>query len=245
MLKIFICDDEKPILKHITEQVKKQILINEYDMEVECSCESPVALLETLKKIRERGNIYLLDVELKHPEYDGFLLGKEIRNTDPQGIIIYITSFRNLAFKTFQYHIEAFDYIVKDADKMDRSVAECLKAVTERLREESSDNSACYTFRSGDVIHHIPLDDILYFETSSRSHFVILRGKKQWIEFMGNLSDIADELGERFLKIHRSYVIAVDKIENINLKAGTVTVGGHECPVSRKAKSELLRRLEQ
>ena len=52
-------------------------------------------------------------------------------------------------------------------------------------------------------LHHIPLDDILYFETSSRSHFVILRGKKQWIEFMGNLSDIADELGERFLKIHR------------------------------------------
>ena len=234
MLKIFICDDEKPILRHITEQVKKQILINEYDMEVECSCESPVVLLETLRKIRERGK-----------EYDGFLLGKEIRNTDPQGIIIYITSFRNLAFKTFQYHIEAFDYIVKDADKMDLSVAECLKAVTERLREESSDNSACYTFRSGDVIHHIPLDDILYFETSSRSHFVILRGKKQWIEFMGNLSDIADELGERFLKIHRSYVIAVDKIENINLKAGTVTVGGHECPVSRKAKSELLRRLEQ
>ena len=133
MLKIFICDDEKPILRHITEQVKKQILINEYDMEVECSCESPVVLLETLRKIRERGNIYLLDVELKHPEYDGFLLGKEIRNTDPQGIIIYITSFRNLAFKTFQYHIEAFDYIVKDADKTDRSVAECLKAVTERL----------------------------------------------------------------------------------------------------------------
>ena len=91
---------------------------------------------------------------------------------DPQGIIIYITSFRNLAFKTFQYHIEAFDYIVKDADKTDRSVAECLKAVIERLREESSDNSACYTFRSGDVIHHIPQDDILYFETSSRSHLL-------------------------------------------------------------------------
>ena len=61
----------------------------------------------------------------------------------------------------------------------------------------------------------------------------------------GNLSDIADELGERFLKIHRSYVVAIDKIENINLKAGTVTVGGHECAVSRKVKSELLRRLEQ
>ena len=71
MLKIFICDDEKPILKHITEQVKKQILINQYDMEVKCSCESPVVLLETLRQTRDRGNIYLLDVELKHPEYDG------------------------------------------------------------------------------------------------------------------------------------------------------------------------------
>ena len=100
MLKIFICDDEKPILKHITEQVKKQILINQYDMEVKCSCESPVVLLETLRQTRDRGNIYLLDVELKHPEYDGFLLGKENRYTY-RGIIIYITSFRNLAFKNF------------------------------------------------------------------------------------------------------------------------------------------------
>ena len=96
-------------------------------MEVKCSCESPVVLLETLRQTRDRGNIYLLDVELKHPEYDGFLLGKEIRNTDPQGIIIYITSFRNLAFKTFQYHIEAFDYIVKDADKRKMLLSVCAR----------------------------------------------------------------------------------------------------------------------
>lgn len=246
MRSIFICDDEAVVTNYVKDQAEKQILIHQYDMGVVYAGESPELLLKELEKIREKGNIYFLDVELKHPLYDGFLLGKEIRCIDPQGVIVYITGYGNLAYKTFEYHIEAFDYIVKDAGTTGRAVADCLRAVTERMETSRNQNAdSYYTFRSGDIVYHIPKEEILYFETSPRSHFVTLHGKRQRIEFMGSLSDIADELGEHFIKIHRSYLVAVDKIEKVDLKSSTVTVGGCECPVSRKEKNRLLRRLGQ
>ena len=43
----------------------------------------------------------------------GFRLGRELRRRDPRGTLVYITSYEDLAWRTFQYHLEAFDYIVK------------------------------------------------------------------------------------------------------------------------------------
>lgn len=246
MLEIYICDDEQPILDYIRGEIEKQILIHEYDMEVKGSYTSPDKLLNDLTGQRGRTGIYFLDVELKASAYDGFLLGREIRKLDPNGTIVYVTSFRDLAYKTFQYHIEAFDYIVKDSpEKLSGSIGSCLKSIVERFREEVKEASACYTCKSGEKLYHIPIEEIYYFETSPRSHCVILHGKNQRIEFSGNLSDIEKEIGEGFLKIHRSYLIALDKIESIDLKHNEVRVGGSVCAVSRRMKSYLLEKTGQ
>ncbi len=100
-----------------------------------------------------------------------------------------------------------------------------------------------YTFKTGDTIRHVPLKDIYFFETSSKPHFVILHGKHERMEFLGSLSDIEKELDDRFMKIHRSYLVAIDKIEKVDLRHNTVTVGGEICAVSRKEKSKLLGRM--
>lgn len=116
---------------------------------------------------------------------------------------------------------------------------------TEPPVERKTDPVEYYTFKMGDTIRHIPLDDIYYFETSSKSHFVILHGKNERIEFLGNLSAIEKELEEHFIKMHRSYLAALNKIEQIDLKHNTVTIGGEICPVARKEKSKLLKRMNQ
>lgn len=246
MVQILLCDDDDRIREEIARCINNQILIMQYDMQIAQSCQSPVILLEELKQMEEKRNIYFLDVDLKHPEYDGFLLGRKIRDTDPNGTIVYITSFGDLAYKTFQYHVEAFDYIVKDnISELHSSIAKCLSSIQNRLLREKTDPVEYYTFKMGDTIRHIPLDDIYYFETSSKSHFVILHGKNERIEFLGNLSAIEKELEEHFIKIHRSYLAALNKIEQIDLKHNIVTIGGEICPVARKEKSKLLKRMNQ
>lgn len=246
MLEIYVCDDDITTVNFVQQTIQKQILIHEYDMEVKQTYCDPCILLDELAIQQTKRNIYFLDVELKHPAYDGFLLGREIRKIDPNGTIVYITSFKDLAYKTFQYHIEAFDYIVKDSqDQLYTSISECLQSIVQRLKEETKDPIVCFTCKSGDKLRYIPIDDIYYFETSARSHHVILHGKNQRIEFLGNLTDIEKELGEGFLKIHRSYIIALDKIDSIDLKHNEVMVRGGICPISRKEKSRLLEKIKK
>ena len=74
---------------------------------------------------------------------------------------------------------------------------------------------------------------------------MILHGKNQRIEFLGNLTDIEKELKEGFLKIHRSYLIALDKIDSIDLKHNEVIVRGGVCSISRKEKSRLLEKIKK
>lgn len=244
MIQILICDDDDKIRAEIARCINNQILIMQYDMQIVQNLANPVILLEKLMQMESRRNIYFLDVDLKHPEYDGFILGKKIRELDPGGTIIYITSFKDLAYKTFQYHVEAFDYIVKDnMGNLSSSIRQCLSSIQNRLQKETTDPAEYFTFKAGDIIRHIPVNDIYFFETSSKAHFVILHGKHEFIEFPGNLIDLEKELGEKFIRIHRSYLAALDKIEKVDLRHNTVTVGGEICAVSRKEKSKLLERM--
>ena len=137
MIQILLCDDDHQIRAEIEKQINNQILICQYDMQIAESTSSPSILLNRLKQMKQRQNLYFLDVELKDPEYDGFLLGQEIRLADPEGIIVYITSFRDLAYKTFQYHVEAFDYIIKDQpDKLSSSITKCLHDILDRMSSQ-------------------------------------------------------------------------------------------------------------
>lgn len=244
MIQILLCDDDKAVRVEIEKQISNQILIHQYDMKLVQSLGNPETLLSILKQMEQRENIYFLDVDLKHPAYDGFLLGQKIRELDPHGIIIYITSYKELAYKTFEYHLEAFDYIAKDPiDKISSAISQCLASISSRFRQAKESSRQYYTFRSGDCIRHIPFEDIYYLETSSKPHFLILHGKNQRIEFLGSLNEAAKTLGDSFMKIHRSYVVSLDKIEEINLKKNLVIVGGDCVSLSRKEKSKLLKRM--
>ena len=109
----------------------------------------------------ERRGIYFLDVDLKDGAWDGFRLGQELRRRDPHGTLVYITSYRDLAWRTFQYHLEAFDYIVKEREQIGPSVSRCLGEIHMRLLAERRDPAEMFTLRTGDTVRHVPLGDIL------------------------------------------------------------------------------------
>ena len=50
------------------------------------------------------------------------------------------------------------------------------------------------------------------------------------------------ELGGRFVRVHRAFLAAADKIEAVEWKKNRVRVGGQECLLSRAGKAELKKR---
>ena len=46
-------------------------------------------------------------------------------------------------------------------------------------------------------------------------------------------------MGDQFIRTHRAYLVAADKIEAVDLKHNKLWAGGHECLLSRSGKAEL------
>lgn len=215
MIRIYLCDDEEAVLHQLKTALEWKILVENYDMEVACAAATAQELLDTAQDGSR--SVYFLDVDLKDGEWDGFTLGRELRRRDPHRTLVYITSYSDLAWKTFQYHLEAFDYIVKEPERIGPS-ARCLEAVHARLLDERRNPAEVFSLRSGDETRHVPLSDILFFETAPKAHHVFLHTADSRMDFVGSLNELERELGGRFVRVHRAYLAAADKIESVDSK---------------------------
>lgn len=240
MIGIYLCDDEEAVRRQIQTALEWKICVENYDMKVVCSASNARELLAAAQG--ERCGIYFLDVDLKEAEWDGFRLGQELRRRDPHGTLVYITSYGDLAWRTFQYHLEAFDYIIKVPDQIGASVSRCLSDIQSRLLAERQDPAELFTVRTGETVRHVPLRDILFFETASVPHHVLLHTSNSRMDFLGSLNELEIRLGNRFIRTHRAYLVATDKIDTVDLKHNKLWVDGHECLLSRAGKAQLRKR---
>ena len=100
-----------------------------------------------------------------------------------------------------------------------------------------------FSLRTGDEIRHIPLADILFFESAPKAHHVYLHTADSRLDFVGSLNELEKELDGQFVRVHRSFLAAWDKIETVDGKGNQVRVGGRICLLSRTGKAELKKKL--
>lgn len=239
MVPIYICEDQRHYQELIAAEITNYCMIRAYDMAIYSIATTPQETLGTLNQTRRLG-IYFLDVDLKNQEMDGFQLGEAIRKLDPRGFIIYITTHGELSFETFKYRIEAMDYILKDeVRELPIRIRQCLDSVVERLSAEQIETDAYFSVKIFNEVHHVPIADILYFETSSKTHRVFLHAKTKQLEFYGKLSEIEDRLGEAFIRSHRSYLVNQVYIRGVDFSRGHLTMANQgRCLMSRKMRKK-------
>lgn len=244
MLPVYICEDDAKIRDAQREYLKKQIMIMGYDMEVVLCTGHPEEIIRAVKESLQRG-IYFLDIELKDEPMDGFGLGQEIRKLDSRGFLVYVTAFQDLAFETFRYHLEALDYIVKgNPEKLKEGIRHCLEVITERMRKEKGEEREYFSVKVMDVIKHIPVDEIMFFETAGRTHRIVLHAVNDRIDFIGSMQELEKKFGDRFLRVHRAYLVNVAQIAQLDLKGREILMSsGERCIFSRGMKSVLLDRI--
>jgi len=240
MIRIYLCDDDDAARHQIQTALEWKIFVENYDMQVACSAANARELLAASEN--EKRGIYFLDVELKDADWDGFRLGQELRRRDPHGTLVYITSYGDLAWRTFRYHLEAFDYIVKEPEQIGPAASRCLEEIHTRLLAERRDPAEVFTLRTGDMVRHVPVEEILFFETASTPHHVLLHTAGSRMDFLGSLNELESQLGPQFIRIHRAYLVAADKIETVDIKRSKLWVGGRECLLSRAGRAALRKR---
>lgn len=239
MLHIFVCEDNAVQRQTIVQAIQNTVLIEELDMQLVLDTGDPYVLLEKLKTSRNTG-IYFLDIDLGS-HINGMQLAQQIRLFDPRGFIIFITAHSELSYMTFQYRVEAMDFVLKDTPaEMEVKIKECLSKAMERYTLQANRTHNVYTIETWGRKVSVDYDDILFFETSSNIHKVILHAKDRQIEFFSTIKELANTLGGDFVRCHRSFLVHKKNIKEIDTKNRIIYfTNGETCLISTRMMKEL------
>ena len=217
MLDIFVCEDNAPQRRSVVQIIQNTVLIEELDMKLVLDTGDPYTLLEKVKTSQNTG-IYFLDIDL-NSDMNGMKLAQQIRLFDPRGFIVFITAHSELSYMTFQYRVEAMDFVLKDNPaEMKVKLRECLLKAMERYTLQTNKMHKVYTIEAGGRKISVDYDDILFFETSGNIHKVILHAKDRQIEFSSSLKDLTSTLDNNFVRCHRSFLVNKKNIKEIDAK---------------------------
>jgi two-component system, LytTR family, response regulator len=179
-------------------------------------------------------DLIFLDVEMPVISGFDFIDGMRVK---PQ--IIFITSKAEYALKAFEY--DATDYLQKPIilERFNASVKRALDL--HMLRLDNSDEEG----------EHI-------FIKSNLKKLKVYTNKIKWIEAFGDYVKVvteedtnlvlstmksfeADLSKDKFIRVHKSFIINIDKVERFNSKFAEI--GVTKIPLSRNKKDDLLKAL--
>lgn len=197
------------------------------------SCSNAREALDILKK--EQIDLLFLDIEM--PGMNGLDLMKTL---EPQQQVIFISSHKKYA--TQAYDLEVTDYLVKPFDfvRFVKAVNKARKnTVKTDLALEASKESIFV--KVGNDIIKIRLKDILWIESESDYIVIHILNDKFWV--LTSMNEMEKKItAEKFIRIHRSYMVNIDKIEKVSGDM-IVMMDKKLLPISRSHKANLIRKL--
>lgn len=234
MIDVYICEDIKEQREAVERYVKAALVIQEYDMKLKIATDDPERIMEQVKNSKNTG-LYFLDIDL-HADKNGLMLAKEIREYDPRGFIVFVTSHSEMSFLTFKYKVEALDFILKDEPKkLQHRIYECIEHVNEKYMKITRGLGKTITITRGGRKLTLQYDNIMFFETSSNEHKIIVHTENKNIEFFGKMKDIEDEVGIEFIRCHRAYLVNKKNIKEINYADKQIIMSNQAvCPISHR-----------
>ncbi|MEP7229050.1 MAG: LytTR family DNA-binding domain-containing protein [Ginsengibacter sp.] len=160
--------------------------------------------------------------------------------------VIFTTAYPQYALQGFD--VNAMDYLVKPIS-FDRFVKAALKAKehfevrTKQFPDEiKSDNAGFFYVKTDNKIEKIFLDDI-YFAEALQNYVCIHTKEKKYTTYL-TFKALEEYLPQdKFLKIHKSFIVAILKVDSI--EAGHLNVLNKKLSISRSLKTEVMEKLLQ
>lgn len=218
MLSIYICDDLQDHLLQLKNVIVHFLMFKDWDIQIIRATTDPKDLISILEIQTDMG-LYFLDVDLKS-DINGFQLAEIIRKHDPRGFIVFISAHDECIHIPYEYEIEALNYILKDDPKIVKNkIEQCLQKAYTRYIDFASDEHYHLVIKASSTTYFIKFDDIILIRTSVIPHQIEIIKKDGIFSNYGKLKDILKRLDNRFFRIHNSYIININCIKNINMKA--------------------------
>jgi two-component system LytT family response regulator len=229
-LRAVIVDDEELARAYLREMLQAH---PEIELVAECANG-----FEAVKAINDLSpDLLFLDVQM--PKLDGFEV-LELIDADPA--VIFVTAYDQYAMRAFD--AQAIDYLLKpfSAERFGRAL-ERAKGRSGKKPAPAPRQVDRIVVRDGAKIHVIPLDRLDYAE--AQDDYVALHSEgKSYLKQqpIGALEAMLD--GARFVRIHRSAIVNLERVTRIEPYAKdsrvAILADGTRLPVSRSGYARLL-----
>lgn len=234
-MNIVICEDDDLFRNKLYIYIEK--ILSETNMlcNIVLSTKSAEKVANYIR-INDSTTIYFLDIQLKH-KMNGFDLAKAIRASDWESYIIFITAYSEKITLTYEYKVEALDYIVKDNENLQERIKENLSLIFNR---NSTDYKKKLHLENKNRHISVSFDDIYYIEALKSTHRLTIYCKNGCYEYCQSLKELQKELDERFFKSHRSYIINTDRVSKVIKKDSLIVFDNdYTCVITKKRIKEL------
>ena len=233
MAKSILIVDDEPMAREILQtHLKKMTLVNIVKI-----CKNAVEAFNIVST--EEVDLVFLDINM--PEISGLSFAKSITKDIK---VIFTTAYREYAVDGFD--LQAVDYLLKPIsfERLQQAVNKYSKENVEVKKDEISADESLNDFifvRSDRKMVKINFNEILYIE--SLSDYIKIHLTNKVVITRETISNIEAKLpNPKFLRIHRSYIVSIPKIESFTNEF--VEINKKALPISRSYKVAVLRRLE-
>ena len=225
-MKALVVDDEELARRNVTV-----LLRNDPDVESIVECESGAEAIETIR--RWQPDLVFLDVQM--PGKTGLEVVTEVGSA-AMPATIFVTAYDEYALRAFE--AGALDYLMKPFD--DARFRRALHRAKERLGHrgtvETSQPKRLAVKTPGRLLF-VNVADVDWVEAAN--YYACLHVGKETHIIRRTLAELEGDLGEEaFIRIHRSIIVNVDRIQGLELQSG----GEYEVVLKSKARLKLSRR---
>ncbi|KAA2238642.1 response regulator transcription factor [Chitinophaga agrisoli] len=228
-MNCLIVDDNK-----LARTAMKQLTSHVEQLQVVAECSSAMEAYNLLQK--EKVDLLLLDIEM--PGMSGIELTRNLGRKRP--MIIFTTVKKDYAVEAFELNVA--DYLIKPVSpaRFIQAIEKAREILDSNSRElQVADNEFVF-IRDNGVLKRIKMEDILFLE--AMGDYVKLHTVHKFHAIHTTLKAVEEKLpANRFMRVHRSYIVALDKIEAI--EDGTINIQNNAIPVADAYRGALNNRL--
>ena len=232
-IKCLIADDEPMALNLMESYVQKTPFL-----ELVAKCSSAIEAMSVLEE-GKLVDVFFLDIQM--PELSGMEFSKLLPKTSK---VIFTTAFDQYAIEG--YKVNALDYLLKPFDYSEfLAAANKARVFFEQKNEDVQPNlgpkkEPDFMFVKSEYRQiKINFSDILFIEGFKYYVKIFLKDQPKAILTLMSLKKLEEELpSENFMRIHRSYIIALDKIEAI--ERNQIVINGQQITIAPQYKEALM-----
>lgn len=228
MIRVALCDDDVSALNETQGFLDRYRRERALEM-VHTAFRSPVELLAEIQR-GVRFDVLFLDILM--PGQNGIETAEEIRRYDSNIKIVFLTSSSEFAVQS--YEVKAYFYQLKPLRV--EAFFRVLDAALEECRQEREKS---FILRCNGAITRIEPGKVEFCEVIHRTLLLHLVSGRV-LESTGTLDELGKLLAPYgcFLRIHRSYIVNLDYVQNISCRAVTMTCRT-EIPIPRGKYNEI------